>query len=39
LLKQQLKKHMSAKAFVLEGFPRDQKQVEAFNKHVSIKDK
>lgn len=36
LLKQQLKKNGSAKAFVIEGFPRDKSQVEAFNKHVSF---
>ena len=35
LLKENLKKHMSAKAFLIEGFPRNKEQVEAFNKEVS----
>lgn len=35
LLKESLKNHKSAKAFLIEGFPRNKEQVEAFNKHVS----
>ena len=35
LLKENLKKHSSAKAFLVEGFPRNKEQVEAFNKCVS----
>ncbi|XP_060602068.1 uncharacterized protein LOC132755252 isoform X4 [Ruditapes philippinarum] len=34
LLKEQLKKNSSAKAFIIEGFPRDKAQVEAFNKNI-----
>ena len=33
-----MKKHMSAKAFLIEGFPRNKEQIEAFNKCVSKKD-
>ena len=35
LLKENLKKHPTAKAFLVEGFPRNKEQVEAFNKCVS----
>ena len=35
LLKAQLNKHKDAKAFVIEGFPRNKGQIEAFNKQVS----
>ncbi|XP_052787877.1 adenylate kinase isoenzyme 5-like isoform X5 [Mya arenaria] len=34
LLKAQLIKHKDAKAFVVEGFPRDKGQVDAFNKQI-----
>ncbi|WAR31493.1 KAD5-like protein [Mya arenaria] len=34
LLKAQLIKHKDAKAFVVEGFPRDKGQVDAFNKQL-----
>ena len=34
LLKEEMKKHSTAKAFVIEGFPRDKGQVEAFIKEV-----
>ena len=34
-----MKKHMSAKAFLIEGFPRNKEQIEAFNKCVSKKDR
>ncbi|KAL4219564.1 Adenylate kinase isoenzyme 5 [Mactra antiquata] len=34
LLKAQLNKHSSAKAFIIEGFPRDKNQVESFNKNI-----